>query len=163
MYLYIAILTVIIGGILMLITTWYRVNNGKFITVRVLKWIIMVFEGLFSMPIFGHLMYILTFIVVAPLMLTLHATTFHLSKKINEPSYPHNIGMITVAVAFIPIAGWFSHMLTLNAIMYGADNYKETSNFKNPGMRGRGLIIPRKYKNAGKNLSTPQKTKDNEV
>lgn len=115
--------------ILLMFYFWFNGNEEKYKTARTIKWTIIVFESYFSMPVLGHLTYALLYIMLMPVMVTLHVVAFIVSKLTDEPSMPHIIGVITAIIGFIPVIGWLLHITTLVTIFGGLD-YNEKANGK---------------------------------
>ncbi|MNW31508.1 hypothetical protein D3C74_84270 [compost metagenome] len=97
---------------------------------RVLKWISGVLELILAIPIIGGSIVIGTSYSALGFMFALHLITVILSLRNQEPIFGSVFGIITSAIAWIPIIGWLLHLIT--AILCMITGAKRTERYSYP-------------------------------
>lgn len=87
---------------------------------KVMKWITGGFELLLAIPLLGGIIVMGSGYTVLGLAFILHAVTLVLSARDKEPVYGSVLGIITSALAWIPILGWLLHLITAILLMISA-------------------------------------------
>lgn len=87
---------------------------------KVMKWVTGSFELLLAIPFLGGLIVMGSGYSVLGLAFILHAVTLVLSSRDKEPIYGSVVGIITSALAWIPILGWLLHLITAILLMVSA-------------------------------------------
>lgn len=85
-----------------------------------MKWVTGSFELLLAIPFLGGLIVMGSGYSVLGLAFILHAVTLVLSSRDKEPIYGSVVGIITSALAWIPILGWLLHLITAILLMVSA-------------------------------------------
>ncbi|WP_379128307.1 hypothetical protein [Paenibacillus sp. sgz500958] len=87
---------------------------------RVLKWVTGSCELVLAIPILGGAIVIGTGYSALGFMFILHVITVILSARNREPVYGSVMGIVTSALAWIPILGWALHLITAILLMVTA-------------------------------------------
>ncbi|MFD1428388.1 hypothetical protein JOD24_003129 [Kroppenstedtia sanguinis] len=89
-------------------------------TARILKWISGGLEGILAIPVLGGLIVVTNSYTPLVVMLVLHIITLVISIRAQVNKYGSIMGIITSCLAWIPILGWFLHILAAILLMIDA-------------------------------------------
>nr|WP_106783101.1 hypothetical protein [Lysinibacillus timonensis] len=70
------------------------------------------FEAILAIPLFGGLMVLMSSWQLLTIALVLHIITFAIAISNRTSVAPSILGIVTSLIAFIPIIGWFMHVIT---------------------------------------------------
>ncbi|PJK17124.1 hypothetical protein CQS04_08220 [Chryseomicrobium excrementi] len=88
-------------------------------TLKVAKVVALIYQAVLAIPFVGGSIVLSTGWGALGLGFVIHAIVFILALKSNGAKVASIIGMVTNALAWIPLFGWFMHLVT--AVAYGLE------------------------------------------